>query len=255
MIRLHHVSAGYGGADKLHDLSFAIPDHGFVALIGPNGCGKSTLLRVLAGLLPHRGEMDYHGVPFSSMPRNLRARRISFLPQTRNIPDIPARTLIEYGRYPHLGFSKRLSPGDDAAVERAIALSGVSFLLDRPVSSLSGGERQRVYLAMLLAQDCETLLLDEPTTFLDIHAQLEVLEAIRAMRTGGKTIVAALHDIPQAFSYAQTVCILRDGRLQYAGCPQDPAAARAVEEVFGVGIRRCGFEGGALMEYMLTQGK
>ena len=185
------------GADKLHDLSFAIPDHGFVALIGPNGCASPRSSGYCRSAAP--SEEKWITTAFlSSMPRNLRARRISFLPQTRNIPDIPARTLIEYGRYPHLGFSKRLSPGDDAAVERAIALSGVSFLLDRPVSSLSGGERQRVYLAMLLAQDCETLLLDEPTTFLDIHAQLEVLEAIRAMRTGGKTIVAALHDLPQA---------------------------------------------------------
>lgn len=255
MLFLDRVTAGYSGHTVLRDISLHLPRGSFTALVGKNGCGKSTLLRVMAGLIPASGSLTLDGCPLTSLPRQERARRIALLPQSRDIPPINARTLVEHGRYPHLGFGKRLRETDRMAVETAARDAGIVHLLDRPLSDLSGGERQRVYLAMLLAQDADLLLLDEPTTYLDITGQQEVMSTVAAMHRAGKTVVAALHDLPQAFSCADRVCILREGGILFDGSPDAPAAAEAVRAVFGAGIKKAPPESDAMYDYYWSDRK
>jgi len=250
MIELDHVSAGYDGTDIVRDVSLALPKGELTALIGPNGSGKSTLLKAMAGLLPASGGILYDGVPLCSLKREERAKLVSFLPQQRDVPDIRARTLVEHGRYPHLGFSKKLGEKDRVLVDRAVALTHTEGLMEHPMAALSGGERQRVYLAMLLAQDCGYLLLDEPLTYLDIGAQLETLSLIRELRALGKTVVMAIHDLPQAFSFADSVCLLQRGEAVCFGPPDDPAWPERAGAVFGVRIAASGGDG--LFSYTLA---
>jgi iron complex transport system ATP-binding protein len=183
----------------------------------------------------------------------LRARLVGYFPQTRPLPDLTARTLIAHGRYPHLRFAGGLTARDREHMERAAALTRTEALLDKRMGALSGGQRQRVYLAMLLAQDTEVLLLDEPTAFLDIRAQMDVLEIVAALRRAGKTVVAALHDLQQAFSFADRLVLLENGRIVFADAPDCPCAAAAVQRVFGVSVRPGG--DGSLFRYTLARGE
>ncbi len=250
MIELKRICAGYDGVDIIRRISVCVAEGKLTALIGPNGSGKSTLLRVMAGLLPAQGTISYDGIPLCQLHREERAKLVSFMPQQRDVPDISARTLVEHGRYPHLGFSKKPGEKDNAFVERAIELTHTGGLMHKKLAALSGGERQRVYLAMLLAQDCKYLLLDEPLTYLDIHAQLEMLSLIRELRDLGKTIVMAIHDLPQAFTFADCVCLLSDGQLLRVGAPEDSGWPADTEAAFSVRVTPC--ESGGLFAYGLS---
>ncbi|MFE9206503.1 ABC transporter ATP-binding protein [Micromonospora sp. NPDC007230] len=234
------LTLGYDRRPVAEDLTVAVPDRSFTVIIGPNACGKSTLLRALARLLrPTRGTVLLDGADIHRRPARQVARTLGLLPQSAVAPDgITVADLVARGRYPHQGLLRQWSREDERVVAEAMAATGVTALADRPVDELSGGQRQRVWIAMALAQQTPLLLLDEPTTYLDIAHQVEVLDlCARLHEEQGRTLVAVLHDLHQAARYATHLVALRDGRVVAAGDPRRIVTAELVEEVFGLPCR------------------
>jgi len=221
-------------------ISVAIPDKAFTAIVGPNACGKSTLLRALSRLLtPTRGEIVLDGRNIRELPSKQVARTLGLLPQSSIAPDgITVADLVARGRYPHQSFLQHWTAQDEAAVVSAMTDTGVLELSGRMVDELSGGQRQRVWIAMVLAQETPLLLLDEPTTFLDIAHQYELLNLLRRLnQRSGQTVVAVLHDLNQACRYAGHVIAMRDGAIVAEGAPTELITAELVEHVFGLPCR------------------
>ncbi|WP_329092556.1 MULTISPECIES: ABC transporter ATP-binding protein [unclassified Streptosporangium] len=216
------------------DLDVTIPDGSFTVIIGPNACGKSTMLRALARMLkPRAGTVHLDGAAITSLPSKEVARRLGLLPQSSIVPDgITVADLVGRGRYPHQRLMRQWSREDEVAVAAAMESTDVTELADRCVDELSGGQRQRVWLAMALAQETPILLLDEPTTFLDIAHQIEVLDLCADLHERGRTLVAVLHDLNQACRYATHLIVMRDGRIVAEGDPASIITAALVEEVF-----------------------
>mgnify|MGYP005766609665 CR=1 FL=1 len=242
MIEVERLSFAYADAPVLRDVSFCTPDGAITALIGPNGSGKSTLLRAMARLLPiTQGIVRVDGRAQAAYGQRSFARALAFLPQSRTVPAISVASLVAHGRFPHTGFSHKLSRADAAAVERALDATGLSAYAHRDLRTLSGGERQKAYLAMLIAQETQNLLLDEPTTYLDVAHQLELADILGSLRNAGRCVVVVLHDIGQALSLCDRVALIHEGRLRFIGTPSDPGVLPAVELAFGVrAIRREG---------------
>ncbi|CAH0267803.1 Fe(3+)-dicitrate ABC transporter ATP-binding protein [Plantibacter flavus] len=234
------LRVGYDQRTIIHELDIAIPDDSFTVIVGPNACGKSTLLRALARLLkPTQGHVVLDGQEITRYPSKEVAKRIGLLPQTSIAPDgISVIDLVSRGRYPHQSILRRWSAADEAAVLAAMEATNVTELSGRLVDELSGGQRQRVWVAMALAQETPLLLLDEPTTFLDITHQVELLDLFtRLNQEGGRTLVAVLHDLNQAARYATHLIAMRDGHVVAQGAPADIVTAELVEEVFGLRCR------------------
>ena len=245
MIRISHLSAGYGEKTVLQDLTFSIEPGSVTTLVGPNGCGKTTLLRALTGQLSQMaGEISLCGRELSSYSRKELARTVALLPQTRNTPDLTVEALVEHGRYPHLGFSRRLSEKDRQIVARAMEQTDVAHLARLPLGELSGGQQQRAYIAMALAQDAQIIALDEPTAHLDLQHQFELLELVRRLQATGKTVVLVLHDLDHALRYSDRLVLLQQGRLVQWGTPRALLDSGVLEQVFQVRIRET--EGGYL---------
>ncbi|MCL7457695.1 ABC transporter ATP-binding protein [Micromonospora echinofusca] len=222
------------------DLSVAVPDRSFTVIIGPNACGKSTLLRALSRLLkPAAGAVLLDGEDIHRQPARAVARTLGLLPQTSVAPDgIGVAELVARGRYPHQGLLRQWSREDERVVTESMAATGVADLADRPVDELSGGQRQRVWIAMALAQQTPLLLLDEPTTYLDIAHQIEILDlCARLHEEQGRTLVAVLHDLNHAARYATHLIAMREGRVVAAGAPREVVTAELVQEVFGLPCR------------------
>ncbi|WP_280184024.1 ABC transporter ATP-binding protein [Nocardia cyriacigeorgica] len=239
-LRADRLRLGYRGRTISEDLSADIPDGSFTVIIGPNACGKSTLLRALARLLaPESGTVLLDGKAISGYPAKEVARRIGLLPQTSTAPDgIRVADLVARGRYPHQSLLRQWSQADAEAVAIAMAATGVTELSARPVDELSGGQRQRVWIAMVLAQDTPVILLDEPTTYLDIAHQIQLLDLCRTLnRESGRTVVAVLHDLNHAFRYADHLIAMRDGQIRAAGPPGEIVTADLVRSVFDLGCR------------------
>ena len=234
-----NLTLAYDRREVVRDLDVEIPDRSFTVIIGANGCGKSTLLRALARVLkPARGAVLLDGKVISDYPARQVARVIGLLPQSPITPDgITVRELVSRGRFPHQGALRRESAEDRAVVERCLAETALTELEDRPVAELSGGQRQRAWIAMALAQDTELLLLDEPTTYLDLAHQIEVLDLCARLHAAGRTVVAVLHDLNQAARYASHLIALRGGEVVAAGPPADVITADLVERVFGLRAR------------------
>jgi len=229
----------YDGAPVIDGLSLAVPRDAFTVIVGPNGCGKSTLLRALARTMkPRAGRVLLDGAPIGDLRGKEVARRVALLPQSPIAPEaITVGDLVARGRYPHQGLLRQWSDADARAVEGALAATETAELRDRLVSSLSGGQRQRVWLAMALAQDTGLLLLDEPTTFLDIAHQYEMLSLCARLHREGRTLVAVLHDLNQAARFATHLVVMRDGAVVAQGPPSDIITAELVESVFGMPAR------------------
>ena len=238
-LRAEDVTLAYEKRIVAEALDVDIPDRGFTAIVGPNACGKSTLLRALARMLkPRAGTVLLDGHDIAKQPSKEVARRLGLLAQSATAPDgISVVDLVARGRHPHQSFLRQWSRDDEQAVQVAMAKTRVEDLADRPVDELSGGQRQRVWLAMVLAQDTPLLLLDEPTTFLDLQHQIEVLDLCAQLHASGRTLVAVLHDLNQACRYATHLIALRDGRVVARGAPEEVVDAELVEQVFGVRCR------------------
>ncbi len=221
-------------------LDVTVPDHSFTVIVGPNACGKSTLLRALSRTLkPSAGMVLLDGQDIHTVPARKAARTLGLLPQSSIAPDgITVGDLVARGRYPHQGLLRQWSRQDERIVAESMAATGVSELADRGVDELSGGQRQRVWIAMALAQQTPLLLLDEPTTYLDIAHQIDVLDLCAELHAEqGRTLVAVLHDLNQAARYATHLIAMRAGRVIASGAPGDIVTAELVEEVFGVPCR------------------
>ncbi len=231
------VTLAYDRNVVASELSIEIPDEKVTAIVGPNACGKSTLLRALARLLkPRAGHVVLDGQLIHQMPTKDVARRLGLLPQSPVTPDgITVADLVARGRTPHQSWLRQWSREDEAAVRSALTATGTAALADRPVDELSGGQRQRAWIAMALAQETELLLLDEPTTFLDITHQIDVLDLVaRLNHEAGRTIVVVLHDLNLASRYAHHLVAMRDGVVVTSGPPGSVITADTVADIFGL---------------------
>jgi iron complex transport system ATP-binding protein len=228
---------GYDGAPVIDALDLLVPNERITAIVGANGCGKSTLLRALARLIPPRqGTVLLDGRSIRELPSREVARQLGMLPQSPVAPDsLTVEDLVARGRYPHQGLFRQWSERDEAAVEEALVATAMTGLWGRPLDELSGGQRQRAWIAMTLAQQTKLLLLDEPTTFLDLAHQIDVLDLLdRLVAVRGRTVVMVLHDINQACRYADHLVAVRDGRIHAAGAPGDIVDGAFIQEVLGL---------------------
>lgn len=231
------LTVAYDERTVVDGLDLAIPRAQVTAIVGANGCGKSTLLRALARLLaPRAGSVLLDGQEITSLPSRDVARRLGILPQSPIAPDgLTVEDLVARGRYPHQGLFRQWSPDDEAAVEQALTATDMGALRERPLDELSGGQRQRGWIAMTLAQQTELVLLDEPTTFLDLAHQVDVLDLLDGLVADhGRTVVMVLHDLNQACRYADQLVAVVDGRVHAAGPPGDVVDADFVRDVFGL---------------------
>ena len=245
MVEIRNITSGYPGKPVLEDLSLTIPRGKVTVLLGPNGCGKSTLLKTICGILTARnGQVLMEGEDILTLPRQELARKTAYLAQSRQVPDITVGRLVLHGRFPHLGYPRRYRKRDYILADEAMKTMGILELKELPVSALSGGQRQKVYIAMALAQDTPVILLDEPTTYLDISHQLKLMEQARELTRRGKTVVMILHDLPHAFRTADHIVLMKDGAVAAEGNPEAIYRSGEVGRVFGVDLRRVETEAG-----------
>ncbi|MFE3252430.1 ABC transporter ATP-binding protein [Streptomyces sp. NPDC059209] len=233
----HELTLAYDDRTVVHALELAVPDGRVTVIVGPNACGKSTTLRALGRLLkPKSGSVLLDGAELAGIPTRRIAQSIGLLPQSPSAPEaITVADLVARGRQPHQRWWQQWSEEDERAVTDAMARTDVTELAERPVDELSGGQRQRVWIAMALAQETDLLLLDEPTTFLDIAHQVEVLDLVRRLNhEQGRTVVIVLHDLNQAARYADHLVAMKEGRIVAEGEPGEIVTAELVREVFGL---------------------
>ena len=235
-LRADNVTIQYEDRVISRDLSVQIPDGSYTVIVGPNACGKSTLLRTLSKLLkPSVGQVLLDGKGIAAYKSKEVARKLGLLPQSSTAPDgITVADLVAHGRYPYQSFIRQWTDEDEQAVMSAMRLTDTSELSHRFVDELSGGQKQRVWVAMALAQQTPLLLLDEPTTYLDIAHQIELLELFKDLNEQGRTIVAVLHDLNHAARYATHMIAMRNGQLIAQGDPREIVTERLVEDVFGL---------------------
>jgi len=239
MLSVRNVSAGYGPTDVLQNVTVKIDAGQFTGLIGPNGSGKTTMLRVLSGVLPpSRGEVFFQDTNLHGIGKRQLAKTMAFLSQDLGLDfSFTVRDVTLMGRYPHLSRIGRETREDLRIAEQAMAIADVSHLADRLITATSSGERQRAFIAMCLAQQPKVLLLDEPTSHLDITHQLSILDLIRKLnRRTGITVVAVFHDLNLAAEYCDKLLVLGDGRLQAMGRPSDVITSEMILRVYGAKV-------------------
>ena len=233
------VTVGYGGRAVIDELDVAIPPGVITTIIGPNGCGKSTLLKTLSRLLKlAAGSVVLDGEDIGRLRTRDVAKKLGLLPQAPVAPEgLTVADLVARGRHPHQSWLRQWSSDDADVVERALAMTGVSDLADRPVDALSGGQRQRVWISMTLAQGTDLLLLDEPTTYLDLAHALDVLDLVDDLHESGCTVVMVLHDLNLATRYSDNLVVMREGSILAQGHPRDVITAELLHEAFGLRAR------------------
>lgn len=246
MLEFRNVCVSCGRTPILKDINVNFPAGEISTIVGPNGCGKTTLLQCLNGVSQvTAGSILLNGEDYLNLPVRERAKRLSFLPQVRTIiPSLPVKTLVEHGRFPHLGFSRRKSFKDVYLVEQAMKFTDTYDCREMYVDTLSGGVRQRVFLAMILAQDCDFIVLDEPTTFLDIEGQRSFLNLLPTLKTQGKTILLVLHDLAQAIRISDHLIVMSDRKIAVAGTPVECLKQHVIEDVFHTKWKRFSDEEG-----------
>ncbi|WP_184576324.1 ABC transporter ATP-binding protein [Streptomyces zagrosensis] len=230
------ITVGYGGQTVIDGLDVTIPPGVITTIIGPNGCGKSTLLRTLTRLLkPAKGTVLLDGDDIARLKTRDVAKKLGLLPQAPVAPEgLTVADLVARGRHPHQSWLRQWSSDDAGIVADALAMTGVSELAQRPVDSLSGGQRQRVWISMTLAQGTDLLLLDEPTTYLDLAHAIDVLDLVDDLHEGGCTVVMVLHDLNLATRYSDNLIVMRAGSILAQGSPRDVITAELLHEAFGL---------------------
>lgn len=235
MITVNDLCVSYDGVEILHGVDAAFPEGKVSVVLGPNGCGKSTLLKSIIRLNTEvSGAVTVGGENVDGLSQKELSRRVAYLPQSHNIPDITVERLVMHGRFPYLGYPRHYGRTDREKVRDALKWMGLTDYAGRKMEQLSGGQRQKVYLAMALAQDTDVILMDEPTTFLDIRNQLEMLELICRLSAEGKTVVMILHDFDLTLRCADHCLLLGDGNVLRAGAAREVLASPELARVFGV---------------------
>lgn len=234
MLKTNQLSVSYGKENIIHNLDLDIPEGKITALIGPNGSGKSTLLKTLCRINKQfSGSLTVYGKSIKDYADKELSRYISLLPQVLTTPeDITVRRLVEYGRSPYLSYWGRLTQDDHQKVDQAIAETQIQELVDKKVDALSGGQRQRVWIAMVLAQDTPIIMLDEPTTYLDLSHQVELMKLIQKLNAAGKTVIVVLHDLNQACRYCDHLVVLKNGQVTHQGTPDQIFTQSLLKDVF-----------------------
>ena len=239
MIELQNLTAGYREHAVLEHVDLCFPEGNVTVLLGPNGCGKSTLLKTALGLLPPlEGQILYDGTPLSELAPVQVARRAAYMAQSRGIPNIEARRMVLHGRFPYLPFPRRYRKSDHEAVDRALQQADALELAHCRTEELSGGQRQKIYLAMALAQQTKTIFMDEPTTWLDVRHQMEVMRTAKDLAAAGKAVVLVSHDLCLALRTADRVALLSQGRLVQVDTPLHVYESGTLDKVFGVHVCR-----------------
>ena len=232
-----NITVDYGKKNILNSLSLEVPKGKILTLIGQNGCGKSTLLKIIPrAVTPKTGFCELDGKALRDYRSKLLARRIAYLAQVHTSPpDIDVKTLVSYGRYPYLKRGRGMTKADGDIVSNVLEMTGLERLATQPLSTLSGGERQRAWIAMTVAQEPEILVLDEPTTYLDIGYQIEVLELVKRLnKTLGITILMVLHDLNLAARYSDILAAIKGGRVFGSGSPYEMLTVQNLKELFGI---------------------
>ncbi|NLL00318.1 MAG: ABC transporter ATP-binding protein [Clostridiales bacterium] len=235
MIKLRNISAGYNKVEIIKNINVTFEEGSITSIIGKNGCGKTTLLRTASNLLkPFGGEIIIDSKDIRDYHNKGLAKKISFLPQLRTVPNITVYNLVMHGRYPYLGFSRTPQKKDKEIVEQAIERMKLKQHLSKNIQQLSGGQRQKVYIAMVLAQNTDIIFLDEPTTYLDVNHQLEILEIVKKLKEMGKTVIMVLHDLSNALTYSDKICLLNNGEVSIYDTPDAVFASKEIERIFNV---------------------
>ena len=235
MITVQDLRASYEGEEILHGIDASFPEGKISAIIGPNGSGKSTAIRSILRLMPDiSGKSLLDGEDMSRLTRQEIARRIAYLPQSRSVPDVTVGRLVLQGRFPYLSYPRHYRREGHEKASQALEWVGLSGFSERKMENLSGGQRQKAYLAMALAQDTDVIMMDEPTTFLDIKNQLDLLDRSRVLAGSGKTVIMILHDFEAVLHYADHVVLLCDGRVMTSGSSEEVLRSKELTEAFGV---------------------
>lgn len=233
------ISAGYDKKTVLENVSFSAEKGSVTAVLGPNGSGKSTLLKVISKIItPYKGEIALDGEDLFSLSRVENAKKVAYLPQSRNTSDIKVSSLVLHGRFPYTGYPRRYTKEDYKKVDEALEKMGLLDKKNTLVSSLSGGERQKVYIAMCLVQETDVILFDEPTTFLDISRQFKVLSEAKELAKEGKCVIVVLHDVIQALETADKIVVMKDGRTVAEDTPDAIYSSGILDSVFDIKIRK-----------------
>lgn len=237
LITLEDVHFSYHDKPILQGMSASFQEGVLTSVVGPNGCGKSTMVKLIDGLLrPQAGTIRLKGKPTQDYSGKERAQLVSVLAQSSRPPAMPVEMLVGCGRYPYQRMNGRQSADDQAHIEHAMELAGIAELRHKDVRRLSGGERQRAYIAMTIAQDTDIIILDEPTTYLDIRACHDVMELLQTLVVQGKTIVMVIHDLDLALRYSNQLVVMENGQVLTAGSVPQVLASGALEQAFGVDV-------------------
>lgn len=235
MIHVSRLHVSRENSEVLHNLTASFPEGKVTVILGPNGCGKSTFLKTLVRLLPvSSGKIEVAGRPLEEYDQKELARLVTYLPQSRSVPDITVMRLVLHGRFPYLGYPRKYRKEDRDLVKEALCRLDIEALSERKMESLSGGQRQKVYLAMAMVQQTAVIMLDEPTTFLDIRNQFEILDHARMLAGQGKTVIMILHDFDAALQYADQVILMDAGSIRKTGTAMEVLRSPKIEEIFGV---------------------
>lgn len=235
MIEITDLHAGYGKTPVLRGLSLNIPKGCLLSIIGANGCGKSTLLKTTIGLLPAMsGTVLLDGTPITSLSQREIARKAAYLSQGKDVPDMTVSQMVLLGRFPHLSYPRRYGQKDREIAEATIREMRIAQHAERPLATLSGGIRQNAYIAMALAQDTDYILLDEPTTYLDIACQLELMRTLSKLARDGKGIVTVMHDLPLAFNCSDRIAVMQNGSIVACDTPENVCKSGVIRSVFRV---------------------
>lgn len=256
MIELKNVRAGYGREEILHGISLSVREGEITTLIGGNGSGKSTLLKAICGFIPlSGGDVEVDGVSVKTLSRTELARKIAYLPQGKNVPDISAGRMVLHGRFPYLSYPRKYRKEDFEIAERSMEEMGVRELAERQMSELSGGMRQKVYIAMALAQQAPVIVMDEPTTYLDMGQQMKFVRMARNLSAKGKTIILVLHDIPLALKISRRIAVIKDGKVIKCASGEEILESGVIGRLYGVDVKSVQTDAGCQYYYEIEQGE